>query len=107
MSLTITVVRDLGDNPGDEITCSYFSSSQVFKQIGRVYIDQSSKGFKLVTVTLMGIRPAVRVGRVVGILDGGIEYRAKVKSIQYSHGRQADGKPYATCSMTLRMIEVA
>lgn len=107
MSLTITVIRGVGDNPGDDVTCSYFSSEQVFKQVGRVMIDQSAKGFKLVTVTLPGIRKPVRVGRVIKILDGGIEYRAKVKSIQYSHGRQADGAPYATCSMSLRMMEVA
>jgi hypothetical protein len=107
MSLTVTVIRDLGDNPGDDLTCSYFSSEQVFRQAGRVLIDQSAKGFKIVAITLMGIRKPVRVGRIIKIIDGGIEYRAKVKSIQYSHGRQADGSPYATCSMGLRMMEVA
>jgi hypothetical protein len=106
MSLTIDVIRGLGDNPGESVTCSYFTSEHVFAQIGRVMIDASAKGFKNVTITLPGMRPPVRVGRVIRVLDGGIEYRGKVKSIQFDHGRGADGKPYATCSMGMRMMEV-
>ncbi len=106
MSLTIEVVRELGDNPGPDIVCSYFASEQTFRQAGRVAIDKATTGLKLVTITLPGMRKHVRVGRVIKIMDGGIEYRAKVKSILFNHGRQSDGTPYATCSMGLRMMEV-
>lgn len=106
MSLTLTVSRGLGDIPGDDIVCKYFSNEAAFRQRGRVEIDKSATGLKLVTITLPGMRPHVRPGRIVRIIDAGKEYRARVTSIQYSVGRQEDGKPYATCSIGLRMMEV-
>ncbi len=107
MSLTIEVIRELGDNPApDDIVVNYFASEQVFKQIGRVEIDKASKGFRLVTITLPGMRTHVRVGQVIKLMDDGIEYRAKVKSIQFDIGRNPDGTPFGSCSMGLRMMEV-
>jgi len=106
MSLSIEVWRDLGDIPGPEIVCRYFKNEAVFRQVGRVAIDQSARGLKLATITLPGMRRAVRPGQVIRIIDTATEYRARVTSIHYSVGRQADGKPFATCSMGLRMLEV-
>jgi len=106
MSLTITVSRGLGDIPGETITCQYFSDEAVFTQRGRVEIDKATRGLKLVTITLPGMRPHVRPGQLVKIVEPGREFRAKVKSIAYSVGRQEDGQPYATCSLSLRMMEV-
>lgn len=107
MSLTVEVVRDSGDVNGPQMTCSYFSSASVFRQIGRVQIDKAAKGLKLVTMTLPGMRRFIRPGKIILIVDEGREYRAKVKSILFSVGRNADGVPFATCSLTLRMIEVS
>lgn len=107
MSLTIEVIRGLGDIPGPAIVCSYFASEAVFRQRGRVEIDKSTQGLKLVTITLPGMRRHVRPGRIIRIIDVATEYRARVTSIHYSVGRQADGKPFAVCSLGLRMLEVA
>ena len=107
MSLTIEVIRDQGDKQSpDDIVVAYFNNEQIFKQIGRVEIDKSSTGFRIVTITLPGMRKHVRVGRVLKLVDEGIEYRGKVKSIQFDVGRNPDGTPFASCSMGLRMMEV-
>ena len=107
MSLTIIVARGLGDIHGPDIVCRYFGNEAVFRQRGRVEIDKATRGLKLVTVTLPGMRTHVRPGRVIRIVEPGREFRARVKSIQYSVGRQEDGRPFATCSLSLRMMEVA
>lgn len=106
MSLSVEVLRGAGDKPGPEIVCSYFSSELVFRQVGRVEIDKSEPGLKIVTMTLPGIRQHVRRGRIIRIIDGGHEYRGQVKSTLYQVGRDSEGRPTATCSMTLRMKEV-
>lgn len=107
MSLTVSVFRGLGDNPGPDIVCRYFSDEAVFAQAGRVAIDRSEKGLRLVTITLSGMCAHVRPGRLVHIADVDGEYRGRVKSIQYSVGRDDSGKPFAVCSMTLRLLRVA
>lgn len=106
MSLSFDVVRGLGDNPGPEITCKYFADEHVFGQVGRVAIDKSAPGLKIVTITLAGLRRYIRPGRIYRILDSGREYRAKVQSILYQVGRDESGKPTATTSLTVRMMEV-
>lgn len=106
MSLTVRVVRGVGGVPGSTIVCSYFASEAVFREVGRVAIDAAERGLKTVTVTLPGMRPHVRPGHIIQINDEGREYRAEVTSILYSVGRQQDGKPFATCSLGLRMMEV-
>jgi hypothetical protein len=106
MSLTIEVVRGFGDKPGPDIACSIFADQQIFRQVGRVAIDQASQGMKIVTITLPGMRPYIRTGKIIRIVDYGREYRARVNSILFSVGRDDSGKPFATCSMTLRMMEV-
>ena len=107
MSLTIDVIRGLGDNPDpNEKSCSFFSSELVFFQVGRVEIDKSARGMKITTITLPGMRKYVRPGLVVQIIDYGRIYRGKVINCLYSVGRDDSGKPFATCSMTLRMIEI-
>lgn len=109
MSLSFEVMRDLGDVPGPQLTCKYFSSEEVFSQIGRVNIDRSAKGLKLTSITLPGMRTHVRPGRVARIVDIDAEHRGKVNSIQYSVGWSAgtNPQPYATCSMGLRLLKVA
>lgn len=107
MSVSFEVVRGLGDIPGPQVTCKYFEDEAVFGQIGRVNIDRSEKGLKLTSITLPGMRTHVRPGRIIGISDIDAEYRGKVNSIQFSVGRSADGAPYATCSMGLRLLKVA
>jgi len=106
MSLTIEVIRGLGDRPGPELSCRYFESEEVFRQVGRVEIDKSAQGLKIVTITLPGMRRAVRPGEIIRIIDAATEHRARVRSIQYSVGRQEDGRPYAVCSLGLRSLEV-
>lgn len=107
MSLTIEVVRGLGDVPGPAATCTLFEDEAVFTQVGRVKIDQAAKGLKLVSIALPGMRTHVRPGRLISIVDIDGEYRCKVKSIQYSLGWSAEGDPYATCSKQLRQMKVA
>jgi len=107
MSLTVKVIRDLGDIPGPDITCEYFAEEAIFQQRGRVEIDKSSRGLKLTSITLPGMRTHVRPGRIIHITDLEAEYRAKVKSIQFSVGIASDGVPSAVCSLGLRMLEVA
>lgn len=107
MSLTITVSRGLGDvRSPDVVVCRYFGNEAVFRQRGRVEIDKSVKGLKFVTITLPGMRPHVRPGQLVRIIEADREHVARVRSIQYSVGRQEDGRPFATCSLGLRMMEV-
>lgn len=106
MSLTVRVERDAGDVPGPDIVCSYFASESVFREVGRVAIDAAARGLKIVSVTLPGMRAHVRPGQIIQIDDEGCEYRAEVTSIAYSVGRQADGTPFATCTLGLRMLEV-
>lgn len=106
MSLTIEVIRGAGDIPGPDIVCQYFASEEIFRQCGRVEIDKAAQGLKLVSVTLPGMRAYVRPGSIIRVIDTAAEYRARLKSIQYSVGRGTDGKPFAVCSMNLRMLEV-
>lgn len=107
MSLTIEVIRGLGDKPSPtDLSCNYFTSEEIFSQVGRVEIDKATEGLKIVTMTLPGIRQHIRRGLIIRIQDGGREYRGKVQSTLYSVGRDDDGKPFATCSMTIRMMEV-
>lgn len=107
MSLTVEVVRGLGDIPGPEITCAYFEDEAVYGQRGRVQIDQSAKGLQLANITLPGMRTHVRPGRIIRIVDIDAEHRGKVNSIQYSVGFAPDGQPYAICSLGLRLLRVA
>lgn len=107
MSLTIEVVRGLGDIPGPAITVDYFDDEATFTQAGRVAIDKSATGLKLVSINLPGMRTHLRPGKIVRIVDIDGEYRGKQKSIQYSVGFSAEGEPYAVCSKTLRLMKVA
>lgn len=107
MSLTVVVVRGQGDIPGPGLTCSLFEDEAVFTQVGRVKIDQSATGLKLVSITLPGMRTHVRPGQLISIVDIDAVYRCKVKSIQYSVGWSVDGEPDAVCSMQLRQMKVA
>lgn len=108
MSLSVEIVRGLGDKPSPgSIVSRYFADEAVFAQIGRVAIDKSEQGLKLVSITLPGMRTHVRPGQLVQINDVSGHYRGRVKSIQFSVGRSAEGEPYAVCSMTLRLKKVA
>lgn len=107
MSLTIDVVRGLGDNPGPDITCSHFEDEATYRQRGRVEIDKSARGLKNVSITLPGMRTHVRPGRIVAIDDIDGHHRGKVSSIQFSVGRSPDGAPFAACSLGLRLLKVA
>lgn len=107
MSLTVEVVRGLGDIPGPEITCAYFEDEAVYGQRGRVQIDQATKGLQLANINLPGMRTHVRPGHIIRMVDIDAEHRGKVTSIQYSVGMSADGEPYAVCSLGLRLLRVA
>lgn len=107
MSLTVEVVRGLGDIPGPEITCAYFEDEAIYGQRGRVRIDQSTSGLQLANINLPGMRTHVRPGRVIRIVDIDAEHRGKVNSIQYSVGMSADGQPYAVCALGLRLLRIA
>jgi hypothetical protein len=107
MSLSVEVVRDLGDKPApNAIVSRFFADELVFGQIGRVAIDKSTEGLKIVTITLPGMRTHVRPGQLLQIDDIDAHHRGRVQSIQYSVGRSAEGEPFAVCSLSLRLMRL-
>ncbi|MCB2217987.1 MAG: hypothetical protein KQH59_18145 [Desulfobulbaceae bacterium] len=103
-ALHVTVRRGPADNPGPTIVLEYFKSPTFAHQVGRVAIDRSTSGLKIVAGTIANQpRPFLRPGAIIRHQDlrqG--DCRGKVADFSGQISVDRDGKPSVSIGLTFR-----